>query len=80
MAAGVPIGTPAFVRERALAVLHEHEACHLRVRVLRCTQTAYLLLRYSLGVRFVFLHFCWAAWGPFYVMLAMPTRPYTCMT
>jgi len=55
VAAGVPIGTASFVRDTARARLAEHEACHVAVRLLSCTQSAYVLLRYCLGARFMFL-------------------------
>ena len=55
VAAGVPLGTPAFVRDYALARLEEHELAHVRVRVLSCVQSAYVLLRLCLGARFTFL-------------------------
>ena len=49
----MPLGTPQFVRDYALARLDEHEAAHVRVRVLSCVQCAYVLLRLCLGARFL---------------------------
>ena len=55
VAAGVPMGTPQFVRDYALARLAEHEVAHERVRLLSCVQCAYVLLRLCLGARFTYL-------------------------
>ena len=53
--AGVPIGTIAFVRSYARARLLEWTRAHMELEHLRDTQSAYLLLRYSLSRRFGFL-------------------------
>ena len=53
--AGVPIGTSAFVRTAVEGVLAMHERAHDELEQLCDVQAAYLLLRYSLSVRFVYL-------------------------
>ena len=55
VAAGVPIGTAAFVRREALAKIESHETAHVRLRLMPDVQAAYLMLRFCLGVRVIFL-------------------------
>ena len=50
--AGVPIGSPAFQRACATATLEEHTRTHVELSHLGDVQSACLLLRYSLSVRF----------------------------
>ena len=52
VAGGVPIGTPAFVRATAHTAVAGFQHAHDELRELRDVQCAYLLLRYSLSVRF----------------------------
>ena len=53
--AGVPLGGDRFVRDFARERLDAHMLAHQRVRVLRCVQSAYVIVRYCLGLRFVHL-------------------------
>ena len=53
--AGVPIGGVGFQRGYAWSKLAEHEYAHEQLEKLTDVQAAYLLLRYSLSVRFQFL-------------------------
>ena len=53
--AGVPIGGEGFVRSYARERLADHERCHRAVRVMADVQVAFLILRYCLGARFMFL-------------------------
>ena len=53
--ARVPLGGDRFVRDFAHERLDAHMLAHQRVRVLRCVQSAYVIVRYCLGLRFVHL-------------------------
>ena len=53
--AGVPLGGARFARDFAHERLDAHMLAHQRVRVLRCVQSAYIIVRYCLALRFVHL-------------------------